>query len=112
MEILSHAKSIKLRINTYNQQEYTYIYTVVPATRSIALDKLPENTEERHEDRIACNKENGLKLFFYKKKKKKTERQNWDTRFSLQGDLVKVRKKPFNFIFLLLASRHALKGRS
>jgi hypothetical protein len=80
----------------------------VPATRSIALDKLPENTEERHEDRIVCNKENGLKYFLYIKKK----RQNWDTRFSLQGDLVKVRKKPFNFIFLLLASRHTLKGRS
>jgi hypothetical protein len=79
----------------------------VPATRSIALDKLPENTEEQHEDRIACNKENGLKYFLYIKK-----RQNWDTRFSLQGDLVKVRKKPFNFIFLLLASRHTLKGRS
>jgi hypothetical protein len=41
----------------------------VPATRSIALDKLPENTEERHEDRIACNKENGLKYFLYIKKK-------------------------------------------
>jgi hypothetical protein len=42
----------------------------VPATRSIALDKLPENTEERHEDRIVCNKENGLKYFLYIKKKK------------------------------------------